>query len=78
MFRLLQQQNNRCVTENIEYLSVKLFAFYRLYQFYIFYDAVQLQYVGTKSYESHKILADIFIALTSLKWFHNIEGGNSH
>ena len=74
MFRLSQQENNHCATENTEYVSNKLRDFCQLRQLHIFCDAVQLQYVGTTSYDSHKTLPDISLALSSFKIVSKLRG----
>ena len=68
MLCLSQQRNNRCTTEDTYYLSAKLLDFLPpMSVAHLFWNAVQLQYIGAKSYEFHKILADISLALSSLK-----------
>ena len=74
MLRLSQRANNRCATENTEYSSDKLRVFCQLCQLHIFYDAVQLQYVGTASYDSHKMLVNTSLALSSLKIVSQLKG----
>jgi len=53
------------------YLATKLHAFCNFCQLHIFCDSVQLQYVGTDTYDSQKMLADISLALTPLKMISN-------
>ena len=56
------------------YLATKLHKFCNFYQLHIFCDSVQLQYVGTDTYGSQKMLAEISLALTSLKMISNHTG----
>ena len=74
MFRLAPGKNKQCASEDTEYLETKLLKFCNFCSLHIFCDSVQLQYVGTESYDSQKMLADIFLALTSLKMISNHKG----
>ena len=56
------------------YLVTKLHAFCNFYQLNIFCDSVQLQYIGTDTYSSQKMLADISLDLSSLKMISNHTG----
>ena len=67
MFRLSRRGNSCYTTEDTEHLSTKLLVFCYFCQLYIFCDVVHLQYVGMAFYDSHKMLADIFLALFSFK-----------
>ena len=67
MLRIYKRGKKSCATEDTDYLAAKLRTFIQSCQLHIFCDVVQLQYVGTKSYDSHKMLADISLDLSSLK-----------
>ena len=67
MLRISKRGKKNCATEDTKYLAARLRKFIQSCQLHIFCDAVQLQYVGTNSYESHKMFADISLALSSLK-----------
>jgi len=74
MLRISKRGHNCCATEDTDYLAAKLRTFIQSCQLHIFCDAVQLQYVGTKSFDSNKMLADISLALSSLKMVSNHQG----
>jgi len=67
MLRIFKRGKKSCATKDTHYLAARLRKFIQSCQLHIFCDAVQLQYVGTNSYESHKMFADISLALSSLK-----------
>jgi len=62
-----QRVNKYYATEGTEYFKAKVIAFYRQCQLHIFCNFIQLKYVGTSTYDSQKILADISIPLSSIK-----------
>ena len=74
MPRLVPGKNKQSASEDTEFLVTKLLEFYNFYQLHIFCDSVQLQYIGTDSYDSQKMLTDIALALTSLKIISNHKG----
>ena len=66
MLRLSFGKNNQCATEDTEYLAYKLLSFCNSCQLHLFCDLVQFQYVGTTSYDSQRMPANISIAFNSL------------
>ena len=74
MPRLVPGKNKQSASEDTEYLATKLLEFCNFYQLHIFCDSVQLQYIGTDSYDSQKMLTDISLVLTSLKIISNHKG----
>ena len=62
-----QRVNKYYATEDTEYLKAKVIAFYRQCQLHIFCNLIQLKYIGTSTYDSQKILADISIPLSNIK-----------
>ena len=45
----------------------KLTVSYDLCQLHLFCDIIQLQYVGTTTYDTHRMLYDVFLVLSGLK-----------
>ena len=74
ILRLSQRGKTSCATENTEYLAARFLIFLHSCQLNIFCDTVQLQYIGTKSYDSHKILTNITLALSFLKMVSHHKG----
>ena len=60
--------------EDTEYFVERLLKFLQFCQLHFFCDAVQLQYIGTKSYGSYTMLADISLTLSSLKMVSHYKG----
>ena len=59
---------NLVAQRRIKSISVRDFWYFYIHiRFTFFCDAIQLQYTDTKSYDSHKVLADIFLVFSSLK-----------
>ena len=78
MLRISKRGKKSCATEDTDYLVAGLRTSIQSCQLHIFCDTVQLQYIGIKSYDSDKILADIFLALSSLMMIsHHTEGSIS-
>lgn len=67
MVHITRRTTGFCVTEDIKCLKHKLSDFDDLYQLYLLCNIVQLQYVGTGTYGSYRILHNIYLALSSLK-----------
>ena len=67
MLRISKRGKKNCATEDTKYLAARLRKFIQSCQLHIFCDVVQLQYIGTKSYDSNKMLVDIYFALSSFK-----------
>ena len=74
MIRLVPGKNKQYVSEDTEYLALKLLEFCNSCQLHIFCDSVKLRYVGTELYDSQKLRSDISLALTSLKMILNHKG----
>jgi len=73
MLRLTSGKNRQCASDTV-YLATELHEFCNFCQLHIFCDSVQLQYVGTETYDSQKMLADICLALSSLKMISTHKG----
>ena len=67
ILRLTSCNKGVYVSEDTEYLRLKVITFSNLVRLHIFSDSVQLKYVGTENYDSQKMLADISLALSKLK-----------
>ena len=76
MLRISKRGKTSCATEDTEYLAARLRTFIQSCRLHIFCDVVQLQYVGIKSNDSNKSLADISFALSSLKMGSHHKGRN--
>ena len=63
-----------CATEETEYLRQKLSNFCDLYRFHLLYNIIQLQYVGTYTYNTYRLLQDICLDISSLKLETKING----
>ena len=71
MNQKIPRRKRQCTTEETEYLSSKVLFFGILYRLHIFYNYIQLKYVGIIYYNSQKMLADFSLALSNLKMVYN-------
>ena len=54
------------------YFAFKVIEFCTLYRLHIFCYSIQLQYFGTDTYDSQKILANISLTLSKLKMVYTV------
>ena len=67
ILRVSKRAAGTCVIEDTEYLATKLGKYCDAYQLHLFCDIVKLQFVGTIVYDSHRMMHDIYLSLSSLK-----------
>ena len=72
MLNLIPHKRGQCANTNTDYLLSKVNTFYNLCRLNIFCDSIQLKYVGTDVYDSQKMLADIYLALSALKMVYTV------
>ena len=56
-----------CATEETDYIATKLNKYCNLCQLHLFCSIIELQFVGTKTYDTHRMMHDIYLALSGLK-----------
>ena len=71
MIHIISRNQRKCATEDTKYFASKVLDFGNLCSWYIFCDSVQIKYVGTASYDSQKMLADIYLSLSNLKMVYD-------
>ena len=76
MLNLIPRKRGQCTNENTDYLLSKVNEFFNLCRLHIFYDSIQLKYVGTDVYHSKKMLADISLTLSKLKMVYTVRCKN--
>ena len=74
MIRVSKRAAGTCTIEDTEYLASKMTNHCDICQFHLFCDIVKLQYVGTETYDTHRMLQDIYLALSDLKFVYNVNG----
>ena len=72
MLRLTSSNKGQCTSEDTEYIFLKFFILCTFYRLNMFCDYIQLQYIGTDTYDSQKILADISLAFSKLKMAYTV------
>ena len=69
MLNLIPRKRGQCANENTDCLLLKVNEFCNLCRLHIFYDSIQLKYVGTDVYDSQKCLRTFISHFRRLKWF---------
>ena len=67
MRRVSKRAAGSCATEETDYLANKLNKYCDLCQLHLFCSIIELQFVGTKTYDTHRMMHDIYLALSGLK-----------
>ena len=55
-------------------MASKITNYYDLCQLHLFCNIVKLQYIGTKTYDTHRMLHDIYLTLSDLKLVSKVNG----
>ena len=63
-----------CAIEDTDYLASKIKKYDDLCQLLLFCDIIKLQYVGTETYDTHRMLHDIYLALSNLNLVSKVNG----
>ena len=74
MLRVSKRAAGACAIEDTEYMASKMTNHCDLCQLHLFFDIVKLQYVGTETYDTHRMMHDIYLALSDLKFVSNVNG----
>ena len=53
--------------EETEYLATRLAKYFDICQLHLFCSIIEIQFVGTKNYDTHRMMHDIYLALSGLK-----------
>ena len=67
MLRVSKRAAGTYTTEETDYLANKLNKYCDLCQLHLFCSIIELQLVGTKTYNTHRMMDDIYLALSGLK-----------
>ena len=67
MLRVSKRAAGTCAIEDTEYSATKLGKYCDTCQLHLFCDIVKPQFVGTTVYDSHRMMHDIYLSLSSLK-----------
>ena len=73
MIRISKRDVGTCAIEDTEYFTTRLAKYCDLCQLHLFCSIIDLQFVGTKTYDTHHLMHDIYLALSGLKlnFVHN-------
>ena len=74
MLRVSKRAAGACAIEDTEYMASKMTNHCDLCQLHLFFDIVKLQYVGTETYDTHRMLNDIYLALSDLNLVSKVNG----
>ena len=74
MLRVTRRAAGSCATEEIEYLAKRINAYCDLCQLHLFCSIVKLQFVGTEDYDTHRMMHNIYLALSELKLLYKSQG----
>ena len=74
ILRASKRKTGTCAIEDTEYLATKLTNYCDLYQLHLFCSIVKLQFIGTKTYDMHRMLHDIYLVLSGLKFVSKVDG----
>ena len=67
MVRVSKKAAKTCATEDTDYLANKINKYCDLCQLHLFCSIIELQFVGMKKYDTHRMIHDIYLALSGLK-----------
>ena len=73
MIRVSKRDVGTCAIKDTEYLATRLAKYCDLCQLHLFCSIIDLQFVGTKTYDTYRLMHDIYLALSGLKlnFVHN-------
>ena len=74
MLRISKRVAGTCSIEDTEYLASNMSNYCDLCQLHLFCDIVKLQYVGTETYDTHRMMHDIYLALSDLNLVSKVNG----
>ena len=74
MLRVSKQAANTYATEDTKYLGNRQTVYCDLFQLQLFCDIVQLQYVGTNTYDTYRMLNGIYLALSEPNLVSKVNG----
>ena len=74
MIRVSKHVAGICATEDAEYLATKLGNYCDTCQLHLFCDIVKLQFVETTVYDTHRMIQNIYLALSSIKLESRVNG----
>ena len=74
ILRASKRKTGTCAIEDTEYLAKQLTNYRDLYQLHLFCSIVKLQFIRTKTYDMHRMLHDIYLALSGLKCVSKVNG----
>ena len=67
MLRISKRAAGTCDIEEIEYLATWLAKYCNLCQLHLFCSIIELQFIGTKTYNTYRMMHDIYLTLSELK-----------
>ena len=74
MLHITRRLAATCTIEDTAYLDTNLTMYCEICQLNLFCDIVQLQYASTITYDTHRRLHNIYLALSELKRFYKVNG----
>jgi len=74
MLRVTRRATGSCATEETEYLAKRIKTYCDVCQLHLFCSIVNLQFVGTEDYDTHRMMHDIYLALSELKLVYKSQG----
>ena len=75
ILRVTRRTAGSCATEETEYLATRINTYCNLCQLlHLFCSIVKLQFVGTENYDTHRMMHDIYLALSELKLVYKSHG----
>ena len=74
MLRISKREAGTYAIEDTDYLESNLTEYCDLRQLSSFCNIVQLQYIGTKTYDNHRMLHDIHLVLSGLNLVSKVNG----
>ena len=74
MMRVLKRSTGTCTIEETEYLATRITQYCNLFQLHLSCSIIELQFVGTKTYDTHRMMHDIYLALSELKLVFRTHG----
>ena len=74
MLRVTRRAAGSCATEETKYLATRLDKYCDLCQLHLFCSIIKLQFVGTENYDTHRMIHDIYLAISELKLVYKSHG----
>ena len=78
MLRVSKRATGTCAIEDTGYLATKLGKYCDTCQLHLFCDIIKLQFVGTTVYNSHRMMHNIYLSLSSLKLESRANGNTTY